>query len=148
MILIFIQERCGALTQRKLSMTRQRRVILRELQKVTTHPTADQVYAMVRKEIPHVSLATVYRNLDLLARAGLILKLETAGAQMRFDGNPAGHYHIRCIRCHRVDDLPAGAVMVKEEEVGAKTGYRITGHHLEYKGLCPACQAEGQNTKA
>lgn len=136
------------MAKRKFSMTRQRRVILRELQKVTTHPTADQVYAMVRKEIPHVSLATVYRNLDLLAQAGLILKLETAGAQMRFDGNPANHYHIRCIQCHRVDDLPAGAVMVKEEEVGAKTGYRITGHHLEYKGLCPACQAEGQKTKA
>ncbi len=135
------------MTERKLSMTRQRRVILRELQKVTTHPTADQVYAMVRKEIPHVSLATVYRNLDLLARAGLILKLETAGAQMRFDGNPANHYHIRCIHCHRVDDLPAGAVMVKEKEVEARTGYRIAGHHLEYKGLCPECQEKREKNK-
>lgn len=130
------------MTERKLSMTRRRRMILQELRKVTTHPTADQVYAMVRKKIPRVSLATVYRNLDLLARAGLILKLETAGAQMRFDGNPANHYHIRCIRCYRVDDLPAGTVMVTDEGVEEKTGYRIAGHHLEYSGLCPACQAQ------
>lgn len=131
----------------KLSMTRQRRVILEELQKVTTHPTADQVYAMVRKRIPRISLATVYRNLDLLAQAGLISKLETAGVQMRFDGNPVNHYHIRCIRCHRVDDIPAGTVMVTEEGVEKETGYRIAGHQLEYKGVCPACRAQREKVK-
>ena len=129
------------------SMTRQRRVILQELQKVTTHPTADQVYDMVRKKLPRISLATVYRNLDLLAQDGIISKLGTAGAQMRFDGNPADHYHIRCTRCQRVDDLPAGAVMVKDKGVGEKTGYRIAGIHLEYNGLCPECLAEVQATK-
>lgn len=135
------------MAEQKLSMTRQRRVIMEELQKVTTHPTADQIYTMVRKRIPRISMGTVYRNLDLLAQAGLISKLEQAGAQMRFDGNPANHYHIRCIRCHRVDDLPPGTVMVTDEEVEKKTGYQIAGHHLEYNGLCPACQAQMQKTK-
>lgn len=134
------------MASQKLSMTRQRRVILEELQKVTTHPTADQVYAMVRKRIPRISLATVYRNLDLMAQAGLISKLERAGSRMRFDGNPANHYHIRCIRCYRVDDLPAGTVMVIEEEVEKKTGYRVIGHQLEYNGICPACREQkGKN---
>lgn len=129
------------------SMTRQRRMILQELQKMTTHPTADQVYDMVRKKLPRISLATVYRNLDLLAQDGLIRKLGTAGAQMRFDGNPVDHHHIRCTRCHRVDDLPAGTVMVKDKGVGERTGYRIAGLHLEYNGLCPECQTEMQKTR-
>ena len=103
------------------SMTRQRRVILQELQKVTTHPTADQVYDMVRKKLPRISLATVYRNLDLLAQDGLISKLD-GGAQLRFDGNPADHYHIRCTRCQRVDDYRR-AVMVKDK--GGENRYRI-----------------------
>lgn len=136
------------MTEKIRSMTRQRRVILQELQKVTTHPTADQVYEMVRKKLPRISLATVYRNLDLLARDGLIRKLGTAGTQMRFDGNPADHYHIRCTRCYRVDDIPAGAVMVKDEGVGERTGYLIDGFHLEYSGLCPECQTEMEKTKA
>ena len=69
-----------------LRMTRQRKVILEIMKNVTSHPTADQVHQMVRKTLPHVSLATVYRNLEILSEHGMIQKLELAGAQRRFDG--------------------------------------------------------------
>ena len=55
---------------RNLRMTRQRRVILEELRNVNTHPSADEVYEMVRKRLPRISLGTVYRNLELLCSQG------------------------------------------------------------------------------
>ena len=67
--------------------TRQRQVILEELQKLQSHPTAAALYEIVRRRVPKISLGTVYRNLELLARTGLIRKLEFAGAEARFDGN-------------------------------------------------------------
>ena len=77
-------------------VTRQRRVILEELRKLTSHPTAPALYEVVRRRLPRISLGTVYRNLELLARAGFIQRLDLQGAEARFDGNPEHHYHVRC----------------------------------------------------
>lgn len=127
-------------------MTRQRQVILEELRKVTSHPTADEVYEMVRRRIPHVSLGTVYRNLELLSATGEIQTLELAGTQKRFDGNPANHYHARCLRCGRVVDLdlPLKALNGLEEAVAEASGFKVVGHRLKFLGVCPKCQKEEQ----
>ena len=86
-------------------ITRQRVVILDELRKVRCHPTATGLYEIVRRQLPKVSLGTVYRNLELLARMGTIRKLEFSGTEARFDGDIGRHDHIRCVRCDRVDDV-------------------------------------------
>ncbi|MBG0775417.1 MAG: transcriptional repressor [Desulfovibrionaceae bacterium] len=119
-------------------MTIQRRVILEELRKVTSHPTADEVYEMVRRRLPRVSLGTVYRNLDLLAESGEILKLERAGAQMRFDGNAEDHYHVRCVRCGRVADVHAKVQPPRILDCNVD-GFTITGSSLEFFGVCDYC---------
>ena len=69
----------------KMRLTTQRQVILEELGKVKSHPTANEVYDMVRKRLPRIGLGTVYRNLELMAESGMILKLEVGGTQKRFD---------------------------------------------------------------
>jgi len=121
-------------------MTAQRKVILEELRRVDTHPTADKIYEMVRRRLPRVSLATVYRNLDWLAQAGLIQKYESGGSQRRFDGNPCDHYHVRCVECGRLDDIVMDPPPLLQSAVGDRTGYRIVGHRLEFLGICPACR--------
>ena len=88
-----------------MNKTIQRQTICEELCKLTSHPTADELYDIVKKRMPQISLGTVYRNLEQLAECGVILKLETAGRQKRFDGNPAPHHHIRCKVCGAVRDL-------------------------------------------
>ena len=88
--------------------TKQREVILEELMKLRAHPSADELYERVKKRLPRISLGTVYRNLEMLSREGIIHRLETAGSQKRFDGETGDHQHIRCVRCGRIDDLPAG----------------------------------------
>ena len=120
--------------------TRQRRVILEELRKLSSHPTAADLYEIVRRHLPRISLGTVYRNLELLARMDLIQKLEISGTEARFDGNPDRHYHVRCVRCERVDDLhevPDDPMKGGFEELD---GYEILGYRLEFFGICPECR--------
>jgi len=122
-----------------IRMTRQRKVILEELRKMATHPSAEDVYEVVRQQLPRISLGTVYRNLEILSELGKIQKLELGGTLKRFDWNTKKHYHIRCINCDRVDNAPMGFMEHVENDLDGTTGYRITGHRLEFLGLCPDC---------
>jgi Fur family ferric uptake transcriptional regulator len=123
----------------KLRITKQRQLILEELKKVVTHPTADELYRMVRERMPRVSLGTVYRNLETLSGRGVILKLELAGTQRRYDATTANHYHIRCNKCGCVEDLPMKVFDNLEGEARRATAFAITGHRLEFEGVCPKC---------
>ena len=123
-----------------LRMTRQRRVILEELRNVNTHPSADEIYEMVRKRLPRISLGTVYRNLEVLSESGDIQKLELGCSLRRFDGIPENHYHIRCTRCDRVVDAPVDFSIDIEQKLKDETNFKIIGHKLEFIGICPACQ--------
>ena len=120
-------------------MTKQRKVILEELKKVTSHPTADLLHQMVRKRLPGISIATVYRNLEILSAEGLVLKMDVAGTQRRFDGTPENHYHIRCAHCGRVDDVHIEPMWSIEEAAGKSCGYRVLSHTVEFTGICPEC---------
>jgi Fur family ferric uptake transcriptional regulator len=128
-------------------MTSQRRVILEELRKVDTHPSANEVYKMVRKRLPRISLGTVYRNLELLSQTGYLQKLELGGTLKRFDGNPANHYHLSCIHCGRVVDAPADVDVAVEDNLENATNFKITGHKLELIGICPDCLQKENSTQ-
>ncbi|MBI5569166.1 MAG: transcriptional repressor [Desulfomonile tiedjei] len=121
-------------------MTEQRRVILEELKKLKSHPTADELYLLVRNRLPNISLGTVYRNLEILSEAGMILKLETAGSQKRFDGTAENHYHVRCVGCGRVEDVSLEVMSAVENAAQNASGYRILSHRLEFLGICPSCR--------
>jgi Fe2+ or Zn2+ uptake regulation protein len=127
------------LKENEMRMTRQRKIILEELQKVNTHPSADEIYEMVRLRLPRISLGTVYRNLEILSELGKIQKLQLSGALKRFDWDTSKHYHIRCVRCNRVDDAPIAPLNQIEDELYESTVFEIIGHNLEFVGLCPEC---------
>ena len=120
--------------------TRQRQVVLEELQKLTSHPTAAELYEFTRGRLPKISLGTVYRNLEVLVRMGLAQKLDLKGAEARFDGNPKPHYHVRCVGCGRVDDIHDLPLDPVSYEFESPNGYEIVGVRLEFVGVCPECQ--------
>ena len=128
--------------KKRIRMTRQRRIILEELRKLHSHPTADQVYDTVRKRMPRISLGTVYRNLEILSQWGLAQKLDLAGTPRRFDGSTEEHYHVRCVRCGEVKDVPIGPLGNLEESVRSNTDFEIIGHRLNFLGFCPACRGD------
>ena len=127
--------------------TRQRQVILDEVKRSKRHPTADEIYERVRTQLPRISLGTVYRNLDILAASGEIVKLSPGKTQMRFDGNLTAHYHMTCVHCGRVEDLPIAPsdnpVDILEQVTNHLTKYGVFGHKLEFVGVCSDCTAKG-----
>ncbi len=122
-------------------MTAQRQVILEELRRVKTHPSADELYEMVRRRLPRISLGTVYRNLELLAEQGSIARLDAAGGARRFDGDVSEHCHVRCLGCGAVADAGPSPPLGSERPAQAPPGYQITGRRLEFIGYCPVCRA-------
>jgi Fur family ferric uptake transcriptional regulator len=126
-------------------MTKQRSVILEELGSVRTHPTAYDVYEMVKARLPRISLGTVYRNLEHLSSAGMIKRLDLGGGQRRFDFVNDDHMHIRCIACGRVDDVVLNqdyGMTTIEEMVGSTSGYQVLGCSMDFQGVCPRCRAK------
>ena len=132
----------------KFRITPQRQAILEELRRLTSHPTADEVHTLVRRRLLRVSLGTVYRNLEMLSDCGLIQKLEMGGGQRRFDGNTGDHYHVRCVRCGRVEDAPVKPMPAIDGALRKVSGYEVMGHRLEFIGVCPACRREGPLVRA
>ncbi len=120
--------------------TRQRQVILGELQKLTSHPTASDLYSIVRQQLPKISLGTVYRNLELLARSGTIKKIDSSGREARFDPNVSSHHHLRCLECGRVDDAPFQAEVETAPAPSAPAGWELRETRVEHLGVCPACR--------
>ena len=121
--------------------SKQREAILRLLKSTTSHPTAEWIYEQVRREIPDISLGTVYRNLKLLKGKGEILELDLAGAQSRFNGKTKNHYHFRCEQCGRLFDVDEPVHKEMDERVARKMGFKVFNHVLEFRGRCKDCQS-------
>ncbi|MCX5873788.1 MAG: transcriptional repressor [Deltaproteobacteria bacterium] len=119
--------------------TKQRQIIVEELQNLRYHPTADQLYEIVRKRLPGISLSTVYRNLEILSAEGVIMKMDMAGTQKRFDGTVESHYHIRCVECGRLDDIDMLLACNLDEIARNYCDYSSVTHNLEFSGVCPDC---------
>ncbi len=128
------------LIDRRLRMTQQRRLILEALRMVDDHPSAEELYERVRREMPRISLGTIYRNLEVLTTLGEIQTIALGSSLKRFDGNPRQHYHIRCNRCDRLADAPVPVAATLDRDIRSRTDYEVFGHRLEFIGRCPHCQ--------
>lgn len=120
-------------------MTNQRIKILEYLRSVKTHPTAEMVYEGVKKDLPAISLATVYRNLNLLAEQGEILKLEIGG-EFRFDGDICSHLHAVCTKCGKVSDIMDPKIPAHALKNFRLKGFKPRCVHIIFKGTCTKCR--------
>ena len=126
-------------------ITRQRKLVLEELQKVCNHPTATQIHIMVSKRDPQIALATVYRSLDFLEERGLILKLKSKKQETRYDGNVGSHCHLICENCDEIIDIfDIKKIKILSKEL-KKSGFQPSFDHLELSGLCRKCKLKQQN---
>ena len=127
--------------------SRQRELILEIVRSTMDHPTAEWVHRQTRRRLPRISLGTVYRNLKELAGEGVLRELHSGGEPARFDAITGEHYHIRCVACGRVADLPVSVDRRVEEEAGRAMNFRILGHEVEVQGVCPQCMAQESGGK-
>lgn len=119
--------------------SRQRDAIYQALCSVRTHPTANDVCDMVRKKIPNVSLATVYRNLSELCENGQAVTITSTDGAVRFDGFTQPHYHLYCSRCGSVVDIDA-ADSDCLCEIAQRQGHEVDAYSLIYYGVCKKCR--------
>jgi Fur family peroxide stress response transcriptional regulator len=120
--------------------TKQREAILRLLSNTRAHPTADWIYEEVKKEIPNISKGTIYRNLQVLQKDGAITVLNLNGTVSRFEVKQHSHYHFRCERCGQVFDLDEPVNSEVDKRVAERTGFKVSHHQTEFRGLCKDCQ--------
>ena len=126
--------------QRTLKHSRQRDALLELLKSVKNHPTADWLYEELKKDFPRISLATVYRNLNLLTENNQIIRLECNDGREHFDGNPQKHYHFICRNCSAIIDISVEMEKPLNELVQEKNSLTIEDHALFFYGLCDKCQ--------
>lgn len=122
-----------------MRMTDQRILILKILRSTKSHPTADWIYQEARKEMPNISLGTVYRNLRILAEAGEIIEMEYGSRYSRYDGNTDNHYHFKCRKCEKTYDVDVDLEKNLDKLVEDSLGAVIEEHRLEFYGVCKDC---------
>ena len=115
----------------------QREMIRRYLMSTDAHPSAETVYTALKPQAPGLSLGTVYRNLNLLADEGEILRLPLKVE--RFDADTRPHAHFVCSACDRVLDLELDYDAALDERVRRACGCTVSRHDSFFYGLCPCC---------
>ena len=129
---------------RGLSITVQRQQVYQALMEDKSHPTVDSVYMKVRKAIPTISRATVYRTLETLADEGLIQRVLHPGSSARYDGNPVPHAHMVCKECGKTEDCMDSDFNPVSCPTRAASGFMITECDITYRGVCLECQQKAQ----
>jgi Fe2+ or Zn2+ uptake regulation protein len=130
-----------ALEQAGWRYTRQRAAVFDYLCSVESHPTAEEVYLAVRREMPKISLATVYKALEALVDCDLADKLATGEGPARYDCHKHAHYHFRCLENGEVHDLPVpfDPQLIDKLDPNLiaelrRQGFHVTGYRLEVLG--------------
>jgi Fur family transcriptional regulator, peroxide stress response regulator len=141
-----LEQMIRLLKEKGCRITPQRMAMLRILSKSEGHPSAEQIFEQISGHYPTTSLATVYKTLNLLKNMGEVLEVTFASVGSHYDGNkPYPHPHLICTRCGQILDPLIESMAGIAEEIARQTGYKITHQQLNFLGLCPRCQQEGQS---
>lgn len=115
--------------------SKQRFTVLNELSKLDTHPTADEIYEIVKKVIPNISLGTVYRNLNSLCEEGSVIKFSSDGKE-HFDAKIKPHIHLCCEKCGKILDV-YNDINICNDELLNSEDFKI--NNIIISGICRNC---------
>ena len=133
-------ELSGILRANGCKVTPQRLAIYDMLSKTVEHPTAETIYKELKPLYPAMSLATVYKSVEVLEKINVIQVLNMGEDSFRYDANVSKHFHIKCLHCGKVMDVPAQDLQPFVEALEHKNQFNITGHQVYFYGICPDCQ--------
>jgi Fur family peroxide stress response transcriptional regulator len=122
-------------------LTPQRLVIARILAESEEHPSVEDIYNQLRRDLPGISQATVYRNIMLLKSLGEVLEIGFAGGRTRYDGKkPNPHPHVICLKCNKIVDPDLESLRDMTKEIINESGFEIVTYRLDFFGICPECR--------
>lgn len=120
-----------------LRLTPQRDAILKFLERNDMHPSADEIYAEIKKIYPGMSFATVYNTLQVLKERGNVQEITIDQTRKRFDPDMRPHHHMICVNCKKISDIHLNIPLDLSEKV--KQGFKVLRNHIEFYGICPGC---------
>jgi Fur family peroxide stress response transcriptional regulator len=127
-----------------IAVTHQRQVLYEVMQKLHGHPSPEEVYAAVKKRIPAISLATVYKNLHLFIESGVFKEMSMHHGSLRVEMNSHQHHHLVCSRCKAISDIPESDVNkllgLDTKRKRTTNGFQIQRLAIDVIGLCAKCQ--------
>ena len=118
-------------------MTKQRRLIHQIICMSPMHLSAEEIFLEAKKQCPSIAVGTVYRNLNLMAEDGQIMKIESPGQPVRFDKNTHPHEHFFCTCCGQLFDLDIHGI---KELIEAQSGMAVEGYSLSVRCRCKGCR--------
>ena len=122
------------------TLTLQRRAVLEALKEAKGHPSAEDIYLIVKKRNPRVALGTVYQALSVLEKIGVVDSKHWSESPTRYDLNVEPHIDIRCAGCSEVSEVPGVELGELEERISNSTPYEVTHTTMVVEGLCPTCR--------
>ena len=128
------------LREKDLKVTKNRKIILKALQKEANPISAEELFDKLKVE-NDMDLSTIYRNLNILEEKSVLLKTTNLDGLNYYQLNTSDHKHfITCNNCHKKFVIENCPVHDLEERIEKETGFVINGHNFEFTGLCPDCQ--------
>ncbi|MCR4407644.1 MAG: transcriptional repressor [Anaerolineae bacterium] len=141
----FLEHLVERLRTQGYRLTPQRMAILSTIVYSHIHPTAEEIYQQVAADFPMISLATVYKTLNVLKNLGIVAELQMDGSS-HYDRDLTPHPHLVCVQCHSIADLPPETMSKMSQEALSTTGFRALWYDIKIYGLCAQCQAQGEET--
>lgn len=123
-----------------LTATHQRQILFEILQGMTGHPSPEEVYARVKRRIPSVSLATVYKNIHLFIESGIFREVSLHHGSLRVEVNSHPHHHLVCTVCRSIWDIDEKELGLLHKPKKLSGGFLVERYAVDVLGRCPACQ--------
>ncbi|MDP9468241.1 MAG: transcriptional repressor [Chloroflexota bacterium] len=124
-------------------VTRQRLLVANALAASGRQLTAEQLYRSLRRQVPGIGRATVFRTLETLVEAGVARRLELDGHVYAYVAClPAHHHHLACTRCGRVEEIDEAYIRPIAQRLARDLGFEIDDARLDFYGRCAACRVE------
>ncbi len=123
-----------------LAVTHQRQVLFEVLKNMHGHPSPEEVYARVKRRIPSISLATVYKNIHLFLESGIFREVSLHHGSLRVETNSKPHHHLVCTSCKAIFDIDADDLGLSEKTGTLPGGFLAQRYAVDVLGLCAACQ--------
>ena len=147
MMKISYEELKRKLTEKNINPSHQRLKIMEYLFKRNGHPTADEIYSDLYKDIPTLSKTTVYNTLKVFAEAGLVKTLTIENNEIRYDIITDSHGHFKCERCGEIYNFGIDVNFLKAVNFEDLSNYQISERDIYFKGICPYCLNNINKTK-
>lgn len=123
-----------------VAVTYQRQVVYEALHAMHGHPSPEEVYERVRKQIPSISLATVYKNIHFLIEHGIFHEVSLHHGSMRVETNANPHHHLVCTACKSITDIDADELGFATKARKLRGGFLAQRYAVDVLGLCANCQ--------